>query len=124
MSLAHSAAAAAYGALDPNLVSPMRAEALVFSGVTRRMEAVFADPDSSPAAKAGVLHDNRRLWLAAATATADGDNQLPDALRASIIGLAAFVDRQTSDILRGKGTAGILSEINRRVIGGLSSGAR
>lgn len=88
------------------------------------MEAVFADKTSSHSAKATVLHDNRRLWLAAAAATADDGNALPDALRASILGLAGFVERQTRAILKGEGDPAILSEINRRIVGGLSRGAR
>lgn len=121
---AHTAAVAAYGKLDAQLVDPARAEALVFAGVTRRLESVFADPDASLSAKASVLHDNRRLWFAAAAATADSSNDLSDTLRAGILSLAGFVDRHTKAILQGEGDAAILSEINRRIVGGLSHGAR
>lgn len=117
-------AAAAYGALDAQLVEPTRAEAMVFARVTRRLEAVFADPDATFASRVAVLHENRRLWLAAAAATADDGNEMPVPLRASLLNLAGFVERHTKAILRGQGDAAILSEINRRVAGGLSHGAR
>jgi flagellar protein FlaF len=123
MHTAQAAAAEAYGALDARIVGPMRAEALVFAKVTRRLEAVMADPGASFAARAAVLHDNRRLWLAAAAAIADDQNALPTALRAQILSLAGFVERHTRAVLRGKGEWTILSEINRRVAGGLSQGA-
>ena len=121
---AHSAATAAYGGLAPQLVDPTRAEALVFGRVTRRLEAVFRDPNSSHSAKASVLYDNRRLWLAAAAATADDGNKLPEALRVSIISLSGFVEKHSRAVLNGTGDPGILFEINRRVAGGLSHGAR
>lgn len=124
MANALAAASAAYGSLAPSVASPKRAEALVFVDVTRRLETIYSDPTSSAASKVGVLHDNRRLWLAAATALADRDNDLPESLRGSLLNLAAFVDRHTSAILRGNGSVQALCEINRRVIAGLSAGAR
>lgn len=121
---AHFAAAEAYGALDARIVDPTRAEALVFARVTRRMEAMATDRSTSFAARVAVLHDNRRLWLAAAAAVADGANDLSDETRAALLSLASFVERQTSRLLRGEGDIAILCEINRRVAGGLSHGAR
>ncbi|MDB2407741.1 flagellar biosynthesis regulator FlaF [Jannaschia sp.] len=121
---AHAAAAEAYGALDAQIVDPTRAEALVFAKVTRRLEAIAADPATPFTARVAALHDNRRLWLAAAAALADGSNALPEALRARLLSLAVFVEKQTSALLRGKGDLAILCEINRRVVGGLSHGAR
>lgn len=123
MLTAQAAAAQAYGALDARIVGPMRAEALVFAKVTRRLEAVMSDPDASFAARAAALHDNRRLWLAAAAAAADDQNALPTALRAQVLSLAGFVARHTSAVLRGDADSAILSEINRRIAGGLSQGA-
>jgi flagellar protein FlaF len=118
-----SAAATAYGALDARMVDPTRAEANVFADVTRRLEAAAA-PDAPAAARVRALHDNLRLWTAVAAATADAGNGLPEATRAGLLSLAAFVERQTHALLRGPGDIAVLPEINRRVIGGLSAGAR
>ncbi|MEM9796270.1 MAG: flagellar biosynthesis regulator FlaF [Pseudomonadota bacterium] len=116
-------AADAYAGLDPVLTSPDRAEAMVFARVTKRMETIFADPSASSTSRVSVLHDNRRLWQAAAAASADENNALPQDLRARIIGIAGFVDRHTSAVLRKEAPAAILIEINRRIVGGLSAKA-
>lgn len=116
-----STAATAYAALDPSLTTPGRAEAMVFASVTRRMEAAFADSDRH-ADRVAALHDNRRLWQAAAIACASDDNALAPALRASLVSLAGFVDRHTSEVMGGAAEPGILVEINRRVAAGLSVG--
>ncbi len=121
MGYAHNAATA-YASLDHSLTSPGRAEAMVFTKVTRRIEAAYADAACHPSERAGALHDNRRLWLAAATACASDDNTLPPALRASLVSLAGFVDRHTSEVLGGSAEPGVLVEINRRVAAGLSAG--
>ena len=123
MANALAAASAAYGSLSPAMVSPKRAEAMVFADVTRRLETVFSDPGASAVSRVNVLHDNRRLWLAAATSLADDGNDLPEQVRGSILNLAAFVDRHTSAVLRGDGSVQVLSDINRRIIAGLSAGA-
>lgn len=117
-----STAATAYAALDPSLTTPGRAEALVFAKVTRRMEAAFADCESHVSDRVAALHDNRRLWQAAAIACASDDNALAPALRASLVSLAGFVDRHTSEVLGGAAEPSVLVEINRRVAAGLSAG--
>lgn len=113
----------AYAALDASMTSPGRAEAQVFAKVTRRLEQVFGDPESSAIARTTALHDNRRLWHAAAIACADDANAMPDGLRASLISLAGFVDRTTSGVLGGSTPPNVLFEINRRIAAGLSAGA-
>ena len=110
----------AYGGLDPAILSPKAAEARVVSQVTRRLIAYFSDDATPFAKKAEALHDNRRLWTAIAAAVASDANALPEALRAGLIGLAAFVDRQTTEILAGTGDVRLLIDVNRRVIAGLS----
>lgn len=117
-----SNAAAGYASLDPSMMSPGRAEAAVFAKVTRRMESVFGDASSSLGDRFGALHDNRRLWQAAAIACASDENAMPSALRASLVSLAGFVDRHTSEVLGGSAEPGVLFEINRRVAAGLGAG--
>ncbi|CTQ49108.1 flagellar biosynthesis regulator FlaF [Jannaschia donghaensis] len=116
-------AVAAYAALDASMLSPGRAEALVFAKVTRRLEQVFSADNTSYVARISALHDNRRLWQSAAIACADDANAMSDALRADLISLAAFVDRTTSGVLGGSAEPSILVEINRRVAAGLSAGS-
>lgn len=117
---ASDAAARAYAALDPTLTSPARAEARVFARVTRRLEAGADRAGPIGPDMVGALHDNRRLWAAAAMAAADDANAMPAPLRAQILSLAGFVDRRTSAVLSGGATVRPLTEINRRVAAGLS----
>jgi flagellar protein FlaF len=100
--------------------SPRRAEADVFRQVTGRMKAHEAKngPD-----RIAALHDNRRLWIAAAVTLADDGNGLPPELRAQLLGLAGFVERHTAAVLRGQAEMSPLIEINHRVHEGLSGQA-
>jgi flagellar protein FlaF len=117
---AHAAAAEAYGRLDVRMVDPMRAEALVFARITRRLEALDADPSPRHADLVSALNDNLRLWFAVAAAVADDGNAMPEGLRASLLSLADFVERRTRTLLQDGGSAATLTEINRRVAGGLT----
>ncbi|MEM8823486.1 MAG: flagellar biosynthesis regulator FlaF [Pseudomonadota bacterium] len=119
--MGYAQASSAYAALDPALTSPGRAEARVFATITRRLRSVFSDTTSAPTSRVRVLHDNRRLWQAAAMQCADDDNTLSPDLRAAIISLAGFVDRETSRLLRDGGDAAVLIEINTRLAAGLSA---
>ncbi|MFO6464924.1 flagellar biosynthesis regulator FlaF [Jannaschia sp. KMU-145] len=115
----------AYATLATELTDPGRAEALVFARVTRHLRSAFdADPITAGPARARALHDNRRLWRAAASACADDTNALPEDLRAALLGLAGFVDRTTTALLRGEGSVSPLIEINQRMANGLTAGAR
>jgi flagellar protein FlaF len=100
--------------------SPRRAEADVFRQVTRRMKSAETAP---PAARVAALHDNRRLWIAAAATLVDEANGLPEQLRAELLGLAHFVERHTGAVLRGEADIAPLIEINHRIHEGLSGGA-
>ncbi|SDY43933.1 flagellar protein FlaF [Jannaschia faecimaris] len=116
-------AVAGYAALDASMLSPGRAEALVFTKVTRRLEHAFGDTAVAATTRVTALHDNRRLWHAVAIACSDDDNAMPDAMRANLISLAGFVDRTTSAVLAGTSEPNALFEINRRIAAGLSSEA-
>ena len=88
------------------------------------MRAVFADADGPFSEKVSALHDNRRLWQVVASCCMSDANMMAPELRASLIGLAAFVDRHTSAVLRKKAEPEVLCEINQRIAAGLSAGAR
>jgi flagellar protein FlaF len=120
--MGYAQAAHAYATLDPALTSPKRAEARVFTEATRRLRAAFDDGDAPMSQRAHALNDNRRLWMAVAVEAADAGNPMPDELRAGLISLAGFVERQTSAVFREGTGADILIEINASVIAGLSAG--
>jgi flagellar protein FlaF len=66
-----------------------------------------------------VLFRNREAWNAFSAACAARGNQLPDALRASIVSLGLWVDRHTSDVAAGRDEIDALIDVNRAIIEGL-----
>lgn len=66
-----------------------------------------------------VLFRNREVWNAFASACAARGNNLPDALRASIVSLGLWVDRYTSDVAAGRDEIDALIDVNRAIIQGL-----
>ena len=66
------------------------------------------------------LHHNRRVWTTFSTLCADPENQLPEELRARIISIAMWVERHTSDVVRGRESIDDLILVNRAIIEGLS----
>ena len=77
----------------------------------------------SGAALMPVLHRNREVWSAFSDACGAQGNELPDELRASIISIGLWVDRFTSEVVRGNDTIDELITVNRAIIEGLSPGA-
>ena len=70
-----------------------------------------------------VLHRNREVWGAFASACGTPGNLLPDGLRASIISIGLWVDRFTSDVVSGRDSIDELIAVNRAIIEGLTGGA-
>ena len=66
-----------------------------------------------------VLHRNREVWGAFASACGSAGNMLPDALRASIVSIGLWVDRFTSDVVTGRDSIDELIAVNRTIIEGL-----
>jgi flagellar protein FlaF len=64
---------------------------------------------------------NRRLWSTLASDCADNNNGLPEQLRASIISLAIFVTRHSSQVLQRGADIQTLVEINRTIMQGLEA---
>lgn len=68
------------------------------------------------------LHRNREMWTVFAAACGTAENGLSDELRASIISLANWVDRHTSQVMAGKESIDDLLEVNRSIMSGLLGG--
>lgn len=69
------------------------------------------------------LWENQRIWMAFANALSHSDNGLPADLRADLISLAIWVDKQTAGALGGDKTVTPLVELNQNIIAGLSANA-
>lgn len=67
------------------------------------------------------LHRNRRAWSTFSTLCAAPENQLPEDLRARIISIGLWVERHTSDVVRGRESIDDLIGVNRAIIEGLSA---
>ncbi len=71
---------------------------------------------------AQALHKNRQLWTLFATNVADGDNALPESLRAQVFYLAEFTHAHSEQVLAGGADVRPLLEINMAVLRGLRGG--
>ena len=78
-----------------------------------------SEPGAGFPALVAAVHDNRQFWLLASEDLAGDGNRLPVPLRAQLLSLAGFVEKETSRILAGDATAATLIEINRAVARGL-----
>ncbi|MCP3969232.1 MAG: flagellar biosynthesis regulator FlaF [Rhodobacteraceae bacterium] len=91
----------------------------VFAQITGRMKAALSRGKPGFRDLAAALHDNRRLWILLAANVADGDNALPQALRAQIFYLAEFTLHHSSRVLEDSASADVLLDINTTVMRGL-----
>lgn len=100
---------------------PRSTEYRLFAQVTRAlMEAAKADP-ADFRLRVDALDWNRRLWTVLGDDCSSPGNQLPPALRASIISLSIWVSRHTSAVLAGDDNdIEPLIEVNRLIMQGLS----
>ena len=65
---------------------------------------------------------NREAWSTFSSACGAPCNQLPPPLRASIISIALWVDRFTSEVVAGRDSIDELITVNRAIIEGLHDG--
>lgn len=68
----------------------------------------------------GPLSENIRLWAALKADLSRDENALAPELRARLISLALFVERHTTQVLRGEAKIGSLVMVNRALIDGLT----
>jgi flagellar protein FlaF len=92
----------------------------VIARITFRLKAALEGRDRVRLIEA--LHENRKLWRTLAVNVADGENLLPEALRARLYYLAEFTDSHTSAVLTRRASALPLLEVNRAILRGLKGG--
>jgi flagellar protein FlaF len=110
--------------------SPRQIERRILSNITGRLEAEAKafDGDTQLSVRAqmlaaglrGALRDNQALWIALRDDLAQPANALPPPLRASLISIALWVERQTTEVLGGAAGVGVLAAVNNNIIAGLS----
>lgn len=110
--------------------TPRQIERRILSNITGRLEAEATafDGDIQLSERARMLaaglrvtlRDNQALWIALRDDLAQPANALPPPLRASLISIALWVERQTTEVLGGAAGVGVLAEVNNNIIAGLS----
>ena len=99
--------------------SPRAQEYRLMSEITGDMISA-RDAGLSGAALMPALHRNREAWSTFSSLCAAPGNKLPDGVRASIISLALWVERFTSDVVKGRDSIDELITVNRSIIDGLA----
>jgi flagellar protein FlaF len=69
------------------------------------------------------LSENQEFWAALRYDLAEPANTMPDTLKASLISIGLWVDRQTSSLMAGQGRLVGLIEVNTNIAAGLSGQA-
>lgn len=110
----------AYKAAASHAENPRDTEYRLFGQVTRALMSAAKTDRTEFQTRIDALDWNRRMWTTLATSCSDNTNNLPDALRASIISLSLWVSSHTSEVMRGKESFDELIEVNRIVMQGLA----
>lgn len=113
--------------------SPRQIERRILLAANVKLESFAAafDAASTGSDKLGVLAgglrealtENQKVWNAFRTDLTGPGNSLPQGLRAALLSISHWVDKQTSAILSGKSRVRPLIEINRNIIAGLAGDA-
>jgi flagellar biosynthesis activator protein FlaF len=111
---------AAYQTAQKRAETPRELEYRLFAQVTRALVEIEQLPRTEIARRMDVLDWNRRVWSFMANECADDSNLLPDQLRASIISLAIFVGRHSSEVMQKNAEIEPLIDINRMIMQGLA----
>ncbi|MDF1720163.1 MAG: flagellar biosynthesis regulator FlaF [Minwuia sp.] len=99
--------------------NPRDTEYRLFAEITRQLIKVKDQPRHDREV-IDALYRNRRLWSTLLSDCSRDGNGLPDSIRASIISLSIWVDKQSSAIMRGGESIEPLIDINRTIMEGLA----
>jgi flagellar protein FlaF len=100
--------------------TPRELEYRAFGQVTAGLVRA-RDENLEHGALAAVLDTNRRLWNILSADCSMPENKMPLALRASIISLALWVSKYSSDVLREGAEIDPLIDVNRSMMEGLNA---
>lgn len=114
-----SLAQTAYAASATPVRTQRGTEYAAFQKVTARLNQALRQ-NAPMSERAAALHENRKLWTILASDLAEGDNGLPQALRAQLFYLAEFSLLQSRQALKDVAALEALVDINTAVMRGLS----
>ena len=110
----------AYKTAAARAESPREMEYRLFGQVTRALMHAATVDQTDIKTRIDAIDWNRRLWSTLASACQDQDNAMALPMRAQIISLSLFVNRHSSEIMRGDEDFEPLIDINKMVMQGLS----
>ncbi len=110
--------------------SPRQIEARVFARITGDLTRLRPDYDAAPTREARVavlgdglrtaLSENQKLWSVLRDALADNGNALPPQMRAQLLSISLWVDRQTRQVMGGNVGLAALIDVNSHILAGLT----
>lgn len=122
--------AAAYQRTVAETETPRQIERRVMSRLTGELERHQAQYEAATdlASRLAVLSaglgqaiwENQRLWLNLVSDLSEPENTLPAPLKASLISIGLWVERQSQLVLRGDAGPAAMIEVNRNIIDGLA----
>lgn len=102
--------------------SSRETEYRLFGQVTRALMHAATVDQSDIKTRIDAIDWNRRLWSTLASACQDPDNAMAMPVRAQIVSLSLFVNRHSSEIMRGDDNDfETLIDINRSIMQGLAA---
>ena len=109
-----------YRATQNSTENPRQTEYRLFADVTKalislkNLNSKYKGPEYFK-----TLDWNRRLWLALQTDLANEDNKFPEELKANLISISLWVDKQTRSVMKGEAGIDTLITVNRTIMEGL-----
>ena len=118
----HAASVGKYRSAQSATENPRQTEYRLFAEVTKAL--LHNKGKSKPDPELIKAVDwNRRLWLTLQSDVMSDDNVFPDDLKAAIISLAIWVEKQSRKAMRGEAPLDPLISINRTIMEGLAIAA-
>ena len=111
---------AAYQKVNQNTENPRQTEYRAFAIFTRALEEAEA---KGPVEVVKAVADNRQLWLTLQMDLASEDNKLPKELKAQLISISIWVNRYSSNAMKGEATLEPLITVNKQIMEGLRGAA-
>ena len=108
----------AYKTTQNSTENPRDIEYRLLAQVTRSLIDARENPKEFNKKIEAVLW-NRDVWSALRVDLSDNDNQLPKQLRASLISISIWVEKETFALLDGRGDLDAIIDINRNIMAGL-----
>jgi flagellar protein FlaF len=110
---------AAYKTAQIKADDPRDVEYRLLAQVTGALMAARDNSDNDIRPKIDAILWNAQIWSALRTDLCSDHNQLSKELRASIISLSLWIERETNAIMDGAGDIDALIEVNRNIMVGL-----